>query len=117
ARSGGAPRHDSAARRRRRCFSAVIISSGSPNLGLFFSLTSTKRSVRPRLTIRSSSLPAAQTFSPRIRQPRSRYHRTAFRSAAWPEPALGNCLYVGLVAQRLEAQPVHRRGATCTDDR
>src|SRR6478752_7321243 len=49
---------------------------------------------------------AAQTFSPRIFQPRSRYHHTALRSAAKPEPALGNCL---LVAERLEAEPVHRR--------
>ena len=56
----------------RRCFSAVTISSGSPNPAPLFSFTSTNASVRPAPDDRSSSLPPAQTFSPRIRQPRSR---------------------------------------------
>src|SRR6476646_7014236 len=116
ARPGRAPSHASAARRSRRCFSALTISSGSPNLALFFSLTSTKRRARPRLTIRSSSWPPAHTFSPRIFQPRSRYHHTAFRSAAWPEPLLGNSL-LALVAERLEAEPMHRGRAAGAHDR
>ena len=40
--------------------------AGSPNRAFLFSLTSTNLIVRPRRTIRSSSLPPAQTFSPRI---------------------------------------------------
>jgi hypothetical protein len=56
----------SAACRTRRIFSAVTISSGSPNRVPDLLFTSQKTTVRPRRATTSISLPPAQAFVARI---------------------------------------------------
>ena len=75
--SGRAPSHASAARRSRRCFSAVTISSGSPNRVPFFSLTSTKRKRSRR---------AGRSGRARCRRPRRSRRGSASRATGTTTP-------------------------------
>ena len=67
---------------------------GSPYAGRASPSPRRSGAARPRRTIRSTSLPPAHTFAPSTRQPRSRYHRAARRSAP----------FTSLVAERLKAR-------------